>query len=156
MRLRGNSSGLSLLILGLPVLAGSPFLVVGLYEVYKTERQLKGFRVVRGVVVSNSYATINDNGTLSGAYYPVVEFFTESGEKVRFTDGAGSLPPDYEEGASVNAIYNPANVREARIKSWKRLWLAPMLLCFIGLLPILAGISALWFITRSLRRTGNQ
>jgi hypothetical protein len=68
MRLRGYSNGLSLLILGLPVLVGSPFLVIGLYEVYKTERQLKGFRVARGVVVSNSHATINDNGTLSGAY----------------------------------------------------------------------------------------
>jgi hypothetical protein len=156
MRLRGYSSGLSLLILGLPVLVGSPFLVIGLYEVYKTERQLKGFRVARGVVVSNSYATINDNGTLSGTYYPVVEFFTESGEKVRFTDGVGKLPPDYEEGASVDAIYNPANVGEARIKSWKRLWLAPALLCFVGLLPVFVGSSALWFITRSLRRTGNQ
>jgi hypothetical protein len=69
---------------------------------------------------------------------------------VRFTDDVGSLPPDYEEGASVNAIYNPANVREARIKSWRRLWLAPTLLCFVGLLPILVGISALWFITALL------
>lgn len=138
------------------MLVGSPFLIIGLYEIYKTERQLRGFIVARGVVVGNSYATINDSGNVSGAYYPVVEFLDERGEKVRFTDGIGSLPPDYDVGASVYVIYNPLQVKEARIKSWKRLWFAQTLLCFIGLLPILIGLCVAWFVARRYGRACNN
>jgi hypothetical protein len=91
---------------------------------------------VLGTVVGNSYSTTNDGGTESGAYYPVVEFTGSDGQTVRFTDGAGSLPPDYQIGARVPVLYDPESNPPARIRSWKRLWFVPVLLVVIGLLPL--------------------
>jgi hypothetical protein len=117
------------------LIAGAPFVLLGVYEAVDTQNMLGRFSQVDGTVVDNSYATTQDGSNVSGAYYPVIEFSTASGEVVRFTDGVGSLPPDYAEGASVRVAYDPAGPRTARLVSWKRLWFAPTLFLIIGLLP---------------------
>ncbi|HET7089811.1 MAG TPA: DUF3592 domain-containing protein [Anaerolineae bacterium] len=70
---------------------------------------------------------------------------------MRFTDGIGNLPPEYEVGAQVDVLYNPKDVDEARISSWVRLWLAPTLLTFVGTLPILIGIGVAWAVRRRFK-----
>jgi len=102
-------------------------------------------------VVDNAYIVTNDNGTESGAYYPVVEF-TVAEDRVRFQDGVGSLPPDYEEGEAVEVLYERDNPREARIRSWKRLWLAPTIFVAVGLLPV--GVFGAWWAVTSLGNRG--
>jgi hypothetical protein len=141
---------LGVLVLMIPLLVGCPFVGVGLSEAYKTAQIINAFVAARGTVVENSYwaGSGPDEG---GAYYPVVEFKPEDGKLVRFTDGIGSLPPEYEVGAQVDVLYNPKDVHEARISSWVRLWLAPTLLTFVGTLPILIGIGVM----RAVRRRFN-
>ncbi|MBI5715814.1 MAG: DUF3592 domain-containing protein [Chloroflexi bacterium] len=117
-----------------------PFISIGAYETISTQQQLNTFVAARGTVVDNSYYTTETDGVTSGAYKPVIEFTAADGEKIRFTDSIGSEPPDYEVGDPVDVVYNPKNVKEARINSWERMWLASTLLISIGLLPILVFV----------------
>ena len=120
-----------------------PFLGVGLYEVYESKRELDASLRSVGRVTGNSYSQINIDGNLSGAYHPVVEFTDARGDKIRFTDGIGSLPADYEIGAAVEVVYNQETPDKARIYSWKRFWLAPTIFIVVGLLPVIIGIIVL-------------
>jgi predicted heme/steroid binding protein len=99
--------GLSLTVLAFVALISLPFLGLGLYEAYENQKRINAFISTNGTVIDNSYATINQDGTASGAYYPVVEFRQETANVVRFTDGVGSLPPDYAAGTRVAVMYNP-------------------------------------------------
>lgn len=141
---------LGMLVVMIPVLVGCPFVGVGLSEAYKTAQIISAFVAARGTVVDNSYWAGSGPDT-GGAYYPVVEFKPRDGKLVRFTDGIGSLPPEYEVGAQVDVLYNPKDVDEARISSWVRLWLAPTLLTFVGTLPILISIGVLWAVRRRFK-----
>lgn len=136
------------------LLFGAPFACLGLYEAAEVQGAINSGGQAQGTVVDNSYQTTQDGTTISGAYYPVVEFSTGEGQTVRFTDGIGSLPPDYEVGATVRVLYDPAEPQAARLWSWKRLWFAPTLFLAIGLLPV--GVFALWQISVRLaaRRGG--
>lgn len=128
------------LILIISAICGLPFVGVGLHEVYQSSREIENFAHASGTVVGNSYATVMNDGNVSGVYLPIIEFVLPDKGKIRFTDKVGSLPPDYEVGASVEIIYNVENPADARINSWKRLWLVPVLLIAVGLLPIIVGI----------------
>lgn len=129
------SGWIKLNLFGLVVAAlfSFPFIGVGLYEIYKVRQWQSRFVRTSGIVIGNSYSR---NVYDEGAYYPIVEFETGGG-KTRFTDGVGSLPPDYPVGTRLIVFYNPENPQEARVYSWKRVWFAPALFIFIGLLPML-------------------
>ena len=113
-----------------------PFLGIGLYETFENVSELRGFGRAAGTVVGNTYSQTNIDGNLAGAYQPVVEFIAPGGEKIRFTDGVGSLPADYEIGAPVEVLFNPEKPQDARLYSWKRFWLVPSILSAVGFLPI--------------------
>jgi len=124
--------GLSPFLL-IPLVVGTPFLLIGLSQVYRVVQLERNWVSTRGTVVDNVVVAF-----ASGASYaPVVDFWTLEGETVRFADGVGSIPPDYEVGAEVKVLYDPDDVRNARVASWKRLWLAPTIITCVGLLPIL-------------------
>jgi len=101
----------------------------------------------RGTVVDNVYRPFAEGGA---AYVPVVEFQTHDGETVRFTDGVGTIPPDYEVGTEVKVLYDPDDVHHARVASWKRLWLAPTILTCVGLVPVLIAVVVIWVAGRKL------
>jgi hypothetical protein len=128
------------------LLMSCPFLGIGLYEVAKTQQMVNSFQATTGVIVDNSYYVSNEDGNSSGAYYPVVEFQPEDSRPVRFTDGIGSLPPDYVVGEQVKVLYDPENSSQARVHSWKRLWFAPALITGMGLLPWLFLV--IWLMIR--------
>jgi len=119
------------------LVVGCPFFGIGAYEAVEAQQEAKSFIPVTGTVIDNSYQTTYNDGIEEGAYYPVVDFATSTGERVRFTDGSGSLPPDYEVGAAVPVLYNPADPHDARLNTWKRIWFVPTLLMGIGGLPFL-------------------
>ena len=119
-----------------------PFVGAGLHEVYKARRELDSFGRAVGRVTGNTYSQTNIDGNVSGAYHPVVEFTDKNGDKKRFTDGIGSLPPDYEAGAEVEVVFDPEMPDKARIYSWKRFWLAPSIFITAGLLPLIIAFIA--------------
>jgi len=119
-------------------LVGCPFLGFGLYEAGQTWHVLTTFKPAPGQVVDNTYSA-GDNDS-SGAYYPVVEFKPEDSKPVRFTDGVGTLPPDYEAGDPVEVLYNPNNTAEAYINSWKRLWFLAALFTGLGSIFVIIAL----------------
>jgi hypothetical protein len=137
--------GLSPFLL-IPLVVGAPFLLIGLSEVYKVVQLERSWVSARGTVVDNMVVAF-----ASGASYaPVVDFRTLEGETVRFTDGVGTIPPDYEVGAEVKVLYDPNDAHSGRVASWKRLWLAPTILTCVGLLPMLVGVPVIWVAGRKL------
>lgn len=114
---------------------GSPFAAIGGWEALKTASELRRDIRCYGRVVENRVVTDQRDGLQEHAYVPVVEFLDTKGGKRRFTDPAGSLPPDYAVGESVEIAFDPSDPARARITSWKRLWFVPALLVTVGLLP---------------------
>jgi len=119
------------------LLVGSPFVAIGGWEAAQTSAELRRSVRVQGRVVENRLLTDHRDGLEEHAYVPVIEFQDASGRKRRFTDPAGSLPPDYAVGDLVEVSFNPGDPTHPRIASWKRLWLVPTLLVTVGLLPAL-------------------
>ena len=72
-------------------------------------------------------------------YYPVVRYQTKNGKNVTFTSSSGSYPSPYKRGDRVTILYDPENPKKARIKSFRSLWLAPILCFGIGGILILTG-----------------
>ena len=128
------------LILVIFAICSLPFIGVGLHEAYLSNREIKNFAPAFGTVVGNSSTTIFNDGTVSNVFLPVIEFVLPDERKIRFTDKVGSFPADYEIGAVLEIIYNPENPSDARINSWKRIWLVPVLLISVGSLLMIAGI----------------
>jgi hypothetical protein len=75
----------------------------------------------------------------SSTYAPVVRFVTAKGEKIEFTSGAGSNPPSYSQGESVEVLYEPGAPRDARINGFDSLWLGPTIVGGIGSIFFLIG-----------------
>lgn len=136
------------------VLAGvflvcSPFIGMGVYEAAQTSSELRRDQRTYGTVVDNRLVTDHRDGVEEHAYVPVVEFRDNAGKTVRFTDPAGSLPPDYAVGERVELAFDSANPNRARITSWKRLWLVPTIFVVVGLLPPAVCALVLWRISRA-------
>jgi len=117
------------------LLLGSPFTAIGAWEAIETSGQLRSHVRAEGTVVENRLVTDRRDGVVEQSYVPVVEFRNAQGQITRFTDGVGSLPPDYAVGERVPIAFDPAEPSRARITSWKRLWLVPTILIVVGLLP---------------------
>lgn len=116
------------------LLVGLPFLIIGVSEVIEARQMVADFSETQGTVVENQWEAFAHGGA---AYVPRVEFRTQDGERKWFTDGVGSIPPDYEVGEQVTVLYDPQGEQAPRIKSFKRIWFAPLLIASIGLLPVL-------------------
>ena len=127
----------------IPLVVGVPFLLIGLSEAYNSLQLEHSWVSTRGTVVDNYWQAFAHGGA---AYVPVVDFQTQDGETVRFTDGIGSIPPDYAVGTEVQVLYDPDDIHSARVVSWKRLWLAPTLITCVGLLPVLIAVVVIWVV----------
>jgi hypothetical protein len=121
----------------IPLVIGLPFLLIGLSEAFESLQLERRWVSTRGTVVDNYWEAFAQGGA---AYVPVVDFQTLDGQAVRFSDGIGSIPPDYQVGAEVQVLYDPDDVHHARVVSWKRLWFAPTLITCVGLLPLLIAL----------------
>ena len=128
--------GLNLIILGAVSLICLPFVGVGVYEGVSTYRSIKNNIRVEGTVINNRLVNTHDEGALTSAYFPEIEFFDKNNRKHIFTDGIGSFPADYAVGDKIEVIYSPENESDARIFSLKRLWLAPFIFVVVGFAPI--------------------
>lgn len=129
----------------------SPFAILGVLEVYHTASELRAGERTDGTVVTNRLTVDHRDGVEEHAYVPEVSFRSRDGSTHRFTDGAGSMPPDYTPGERVEVTYRASDPERARILSWKRLWLAPTIFVLVGLLP---GCVAWLVLSRISRSSG--
>ena len=127
----------SLLILAFAI----PFLWIGVSEAREAQVKLASYAVAEGIVVDNNYLSsqdLEDSSRETWAYYPIVTFTTGDGNSVTFTDGVGTFPPEYEEGDGIQVLYDLQDPHDATIKSWGRIWMGPIWVMAIGLLPVVA------------------
>src|SRR5262245_40294525 len=104
------------------LLVGSPFVAIGGCEAVETAGQLERSVRTRGTVVDNHLVVDHRDGLEERAYQPVVEFRDAAGRVRRFSDPAGSLPPDHAVGETVEVFFDAQDPSKARLASWKRLW----------------------------------
>jgi hypothetical protein len=96
---------------------------------------------------------LSDGGTSRNRhYYPVVEFETARGERVRFRAGAG-MPgggdPDLPVGAAVPVVYDRADSEVAQIDSFLYRWAGPVGTAVSGVFLVGMGV---WTVRRRERR----
>lgn len=128
-----------------------PFWLIGLWEARDVHEQLSRGQQTLGTVIGNRSTVDQRDGAEEHSFQPEVSFRSSDGHVHHFTDGVGSLPPDFAVGDSVTVLYTPATPESARIVSWKRLWFVPTLLIFVGLLP---GI-LVWLVLAKVSRASD-
>lgn len=136
-----------------------PFLWIGVSEVVKAQAKAETFAVAEGVVVDNNYVSsqdLEDSSTITYSYHPVVTFRTSERQSVTFTDGVGTFPADYDKGDRVEVLYDPADPHNATIRSWTRLWMGPLWIILIGLLPVFGWLAWTFWPYFVRRRTAHR
>jgi hypothetical protein len=88
-----------------------------------------------GVVVELDPSYSSDGTT----YAPIVRFLTTEEQEVVFRSSVSSSPPSYEVGEQVEVLYDPANPDDAVIDSVWQVYLAPMIVGFVGGVFFLIG-----------------
>ena len=71
------------------------------------------------------------------AFYPVVEFKTDTGVKIRFRGSTGmAYGPAYQKGQIVKVIYSRQDPWKAKIDNFEQLWLGPVSIGLFGLIAL--------------------
>jgi Protein of unknown function (DUF3592) len=96
------------------------------------------------IVGTTVNATVIQLDHEDGEDYPVVAFQTANGQQVKFTADDKGRP----EGDIVPVIYDPKHPRDSSIRSFKQMWLGPLLAFGGGVLftaiPLLIAWTGLW------------
>jgi hypothetical protein len=115
--------------IGLGMLIGSFFL----YQ--NTAGFIENASIAQGIVVNLEPSRSSDSTT----YRPVVQFTTQTGEKIEFASAASSNPPAYSKGEHVEVLYLAAKPQEARINGYFSLWGGATIVGALGGIFFLVG-----------------
>lgn len=75
--------------------------------------------------------------TTDKAYYPVVEFKTDTGDKIKFRGSTGmAYSPAYQQGQLVKVIYSRQDPWNAKIDNFEQFWLGPVSIGLFGLIAL--------------------
>lgn len=129
--------------LGLVLLAATVYLLV------RTGSFVASAARTRGKVVDLAESRSSDG---SSTWHPVVSFEV-GGEAVTFKSKFGARPAPYDIGDAVDVLYDPENPPDARIDSFRGLWLGAVIAGSLGL--FFAGIAWLIWIGRNTPSPGS-
>jgi len=138
---------------------GATLLLVGAWR-WSAEAQFAGrAQRAEGTVLSLEYRRNNDGG---GAYYPVIQYLTASGDTIVYRGNAGCSPACHDVGEAVDVLYDPANPASARSATFFGQHIGSFVFGVLGL--VFGGIGFTWlYIVRrnaardeELRRTGRR
>jgi hypothetical protein len=132
--------GITGIFLGIGLLT----LTIGVFFGLRTRRLLKQGVTAPGVVIENVVEErVGSDHSISRTYRPKVRFRSPNGEEVIFVSHTGFGQPAYRQDDAVEVLYDPADPHSAEVKSFWSLWLGPILVSLIGLVPLLVGVG-LW------------
>jgi hypothetical protein len=77
--------------------------------------------------------------TTTPTYAPIVRFVTEDGRSIEFISKAGSNPPRYSKGDTVEVLYSSSSPENATINDFSSLWMGPLIVGGPGLALVLLG-----------------
>lgn len=121
------------------LLVGTGLLTIAARQAARTRAFLETAKEAPGEVVALEEEPAMEAGD-PRTYRPVVSFTPGGGAQLRFSALAHSNPPAYTLGASVRVLYDPGRPFEARIRSFRELWMAPLLLGALG--GVFTGLGA--------------
>ena len=108
---------------------------------FKQQRTMQSRVATTGTVVELT----RQNTTRGYILCPVVEFTIPSGEKIRFTSEFGLRPASHTIGQSIAVRYDPADPQIAEVESAISLWLAPLIMVFMGVIACCLSVAFLGF-----------
>jgi len=130
--------------LGLAALIGGLIWSAKRYDISTSGLHAQG-RVVENYK-SVSVADPDSGKRSSVSYYPVVEFQTAQGEKIRFQGSTGTRTPDFEVGTPVAVVYKPQTPYEAQLTEFSQMWLGPVVITVAGLIFLLMSVGSFFLI----------
>jgi hypothetical protein len=94
---------------------------------------------------------LSKSGSKGGIIYaPVYQFRTIDGRTIEVEESIYSKPPQFQEGQSVDILYEPQNPEGARVKKWMNLYSLPLVLGGMGVIFVGIGIVSLISFIRNL------
>jgi len=140
-RRRGFSNPFAGLIMGpLMVVFGTILLIVGWGWYGKTNEWVALGGTAMGTVVEmKTHQSTSDNGS-NTMYQPVIEFKTETGEMITYTDPTSTSSPRHQIGEQVEIIYNKNFPTDARENNFLSLHLPDAIIMGMGGLFMLMGL----------------
>lgn len=148
---RGFSNPFAGLVAGpLMMIFGIVLLVIGWGWYSRTAEWAAAGGIATGTVVEmKQNEKTTDNGTTM-MYQPIIEFSTQTGETVTYTDPTSSSSPRYQIGDQVEIIYNKNFPTNARENTFLSLHLPDTIVMGAGglflLLGLFAGLRSLMFV----------
>ncbi len=135
------------------------FLSVMAFFVYSSDENfVKIAKHAPGTVV-NLVETINNNNNNSSTSTPTISYFPVVSFKVNehdytFTSNSGSNPPQYQQGQSVDVMYDPQNPLNADINSGSTQWFGVIIFAVLGV--SFAGFGVFFIVFRNKIRPQNM
>lgn len=123
------------------VTIGLIFIALALYLYQDKQVFLKKAEITQGIVIQ----LLSSRSENSITYHPVIVFVTKTGNKISFASSVSSNPPSYNEGESVEVIYDSDNPNKAEINSFTSLYLGIIILGSLGTIFFLGGFMIILF-----------
>lgn len=113
----------------------------------RTREFISKAQETKGIVIR----MLSKRGSKGGIIYaPVFQFRTIDGRTIEVEESMYSKPPQFQEGQSVDILYDPQNPEKARVKKWANLYFLPLVLGGMGAIFIVIGIVSLISYIRAL------
>lgn len=128
-------------------LVGGLLALIGVFLFIRTRIFIGKAQEVKGTVIRLVWSPSSEGG---GGYSPVYQFRTISGQMIEKADNLSSNPPMFQEGQTIDVLYDPENPQNARIKKWMSLYFVSILLGGMGL--IFGGVGVVLLIFQVLDR----
>ena len=123
------NSAFYVVIPAVPIIIGIALLWATWSQFSQSRERLERGKVVIGEVVGYEEKYDYDEG--SNAYYPRVHFTDAEGNSRAYISDVGGMK-SYDIGEEVEILYDPES-NDVAIKSFKDLWMAPLLFGILGL-----------------------
>jgi hypothetical protein len=139
--------------IGLSALAGGLIWLGKRYQIIKNGIQAEG-RVVaqREDIHTTTAGRVNRFSRTGQYYYPIVEFTTRDGEKIRIEGSSGGGgKPLLETGTTVPVIYTPSDPSSAVIGDATQTWLGPVVLSVAGCIFLIFAFGSFTLIAKTDR-----
>jgi hypothetical protein len=121
---------------------GALLLFIALVLWNKTRSFIAHAATTQGTVTELIEVRDKDGG--SSTFKPVVKFTGPAGEQVSFESSYSSRPPAYDVGETVDVLYTPRDLHDARIKGLGSLWAGVLILFGLGTVFSAIGASILY------------
>ncbi len=129
---------------GVFVLVGVVILIIALHDVYTMQGLLKDARETTGKVTATGTRVVETgsgpNRSTGVVDYAEIEYVVEDGDTYVFEHTYGLIEGSFEKGDSVSVYYLSDDPSEAMVNSFSSIWLSNVVILFVSMLFIGAGI----------------